>query len=290
MNHGYVHRWQLGPEAKGATALGLMAREFPHSTREEWAARIARGELTDEGVLLVADALLFPGQWLTWSRPPWEEPAVPLHCEELYRDAHLLAVSKPSGLPVMPAGGYLEHTLMALVQKDVPSARPLHRLGRGTSGLVLFSLSTQAHRALSAALRTHGLSKRYLALASGRLEAPRVFDVPIGPVPHARLGTVHAASASGSPSCTRLERAEPRGGDTRAELELVTGRPHQIRIHLAHAGHPLVGDPLYLSGGGLADALPGDEGYLLHAWRLCLSHPVTGQPLELEAPVPAALG
>ncbi|MBX7097123.1 MAG: RluA family pseudouridine synthase [Myxococcaceae bacterium] len=266
-----------------------MAEEFPHSTREVWAERIARGELTDEGVVLAADAPLFPGQWLTWSRPPWEEPPVPLHCQELYRDAHLLAVSKPSGLPVMPAGGYLEHTLMALVQRGAPDARPVHRLGRGTSGLVLFSLNTPAHRALSAAMRSHGLSKRYLGLASGTLTAPAVFEAPIGPVPHARLGTVHAASPAGSPSCTRLERAEPRGADTLAELELVTGRPHQIRIHLAHAGHPLVGDPLYLPGGALADALPGDEGYLLHAWRLSLAHPVTGAALELEAPVPAGL-
>ena len=87
----------------------------------------------------------------------------------------------------------------------------------------------------------------------------------------------------------RVLASSERGGSSLLELALITGRPHQIRIHLASAGHPLVGDPLYLSGGAVRDALPGDLGYWLHAWRLTLKHPSTGLELSLEAPPPAEL-
>ena len=165
----------------------------------------------------------------------------------------------------------------------------MHRLGRGTSGLVLFARTDAARRAVAAEWRLGGVLKEYLALASGR-PARESFTVetPIGLVPHPRLGQVHAASPTGRPAVSHVRVLAPRGAGTLVSVTIPTGRPHQIRIHLAAAGHPLVGDPLYVEGGrpGADPALPGEGGYWLHAHRLALSHPATGR--EARARVPTA--
>ena len=112
------------------------------------------------------------------------------------------------------------------------------------------------------------------------------------PVPHPALGSVHAASPAGKPSLSSVEVLEYREGASLVEVTIATGRPHQIRIHMAACGHPLVGDPLYAAGGGFRGAgaaLPGDTGYLLHALRLALPHPITGAPFEVDCIPPGAL-
>jgi 23S rRNA pseudouridine1911/1915/1917 synthase len=210
----------------------------------------------------------------------------------LFRDAHLLAVAKPRGLPTMPAGGFLTHTLLHLVQARFPGATAMHRLGRGTSGLVLFARTGEARRALAKAWRTGAVVKRYRALVSG-VPSRDAFDVdtPIGLVAHPRLGRVYAAVSQGKPSLTHVRVLGTREGQSLVEATIPTGRPHQIRIHLAAAGHPLVGDPLYAAGGvpGPRPALPGESGYHLHAHRLELDHPATGVRLEIECAPPPVL-
>jgi 23S rRNA pseudouridine1911/1915/1917 synthase len=166
-------------------------------------------------------------------------------------------------------------------------------LGRETSGIVLFSRTQAAGAALQIAWRGHRVEKRYRALGSG-IAIQDAFDItaPIGPVPHPWLGTLHAASAKGKPSSSHARVLERRSKSTLFEVDIDTGRPHQIRIHLAFAGHPLVGDPLYALGGVPRTditALPGDGGYFLHAERLAFPHPTTGLSLELMAPSPAEL-
>ena len=290
-NPGYRYRLQLGAEARGQRALGYLAARFDHSTPETWAARFDAGEVELDGRRAEAATLLAPGQWLEWNRPPWEEPEMPLRFDVIHEDAELLVVAKPSGLPTAPAGGFFAHTLLTLVQARDPEWAPMHRLGRGTSGLVVFARTAEARSHVQGQLRAHAIEKRYLALASGQLQPQRI-EAPIGPVQHARLGEVFAARADGRTSQSIVERVWPRGESTLAEVRIVTGRPHQIRIHLAYAGHPLVGDPLYAIGGlplPELPALPGDGGYLLHAWRLALTHPRDGRRLELEAPPPAQL-
>ena len=291
MNEGYDYRERAQPQA-GETVLAYLARRYPHSTAETWAERIAAGEVTLGGRLATAGAGVSPGQTLVWRRPPWEEPAVPLAFAVLFRDTHLLAVAKPRGLPTMPAGGFLTHTLLHIVQARFPGAAAMHRLGRGTSGLVLFARTGEARRAVAKAWRTGAVVKRYRALVSGR-PSRDAFDVdtPIGLVDHPRLGRVYAAVREGKPSLTHVRVLEARDGQTLIEATIPTGRPHQIRIHLAAAGHPLVGDPLYVSGGLPAPdpVLPGEMGYHLHAHRLLLDHPVTGERLVLECALPPAL-
>ena len=166
----------------------------------------------------------------------------------------------------------------------------LHRLGRGTSGLVLFAHSDLARRELSAAFREGRITKVYRTLVSGSPAwEERTVDAPIGPVPHPLLGTIHAASPSGRHARSHARVVERRGDSTLLDVSIETGRPHQIRIHMASVGHPLVGDPLYLPGGlARADALPGDEGYLLHAMRASFAHP-GGGTCDLQVSAPPAL-
>jgi 23S rRNA pseudouridine1911/1915/1917 synthase len=217
---------------------------------------------------------------------------VPLAFAVRYRDAHVLAVAKPRGLPSVPNGGFLTHTLLHVVRRLAPEAVPVHRLGRGTSGLVLFARTLQARRALARAWREGRVEKTYRALLSGAPERDAfTIEAPIGLVAHPRLGHVHAAATGGKLSLSRARVLERRKDATLVEVTIATGRPHQIRIHMAAAGHPLVGDPLYGVGGGLlaAPGLPGDPGYWLHAHRLGLEHPATGVRLVLECRPPRLL-
>ena len=292
MNLGYDYREQIGARGSGATVLAYLARRYPHSTAEVWRERLAAGEVEVDGQTAAPGASLRAGQWLVWRRPPWEEPVVPLAFAVLFRDAHLLAVAKPRGLPTMPGGGFLTHTLLHLVQQGDPEATALHRLGRGTSGLVLFARSDTARRVTAAAWRAGAVVKRYRALVTGLpAEAAFSVDTPIGLVAHPRLGRVYAAAATGKPALTHVRVLAARDGQALVEATIPTGRPHQIRIHLAAAGHPLVGDPLYVAGGGPGPSpgLPGDAGYRLHAHRLLLAHPETGEPVEIECAPPPAL-
>ncbi len=294
MNEGFEYREQLGPEADGQTVLVYLARRYRHSGEAVWLERIARGEVVVDDAEATVSQRLTRGQWLVWRRPPWEEPDVPLAYAVLYRDEQLLAVAKPRGLPSVPNGGFLTHTLLHLVRLAFPEATPLHRLGRGTSGLVLFARTTAACRAVSAAWRDGRVEKTYRALVTG-IPAEKSFSilVPIGLVPHPRLGSVHGAVSAGEgrPALTHARILVVRDGSAIVEAQIPTGRPHQIRIHMAAAGHPLVGDPLYVAGGGLAadPGLPGDPGYRLHAHRLRLNHPVRGTPVDLECAPPPEL-
>jgi 23S rRNA pseudouridine1911/1915/1917 synthase len=137
------------------------------------------------------------------------------------------------------------------------------------------------------------VTKVYRALASGVPEKDElVIEDPIGPAPHALLGKVYAAGPGGKRALSRVRVIERRKDCSLLDVRIETGRPHQIRIHLAAAGFPLEGDPLYAAGGGFREpgtALPGDGGYLLHAARLRLRHPATGSPFEVSCLPPPEL-
>jgi 23S rRNA pseudouridine1911/1915/1917 synthase len=299
-NQGHTYRERIDGRGAGRAVLAHLSARFGHAGPAEWRERIALGQVRLDGAATAAGTVLRAGQWLTWDRPPWVEPPVPLDAAVLHEDALLLAVAKPRGLPTMPGGGlYLEHTLLAVVRRRLPEASPMHRLGRDTSGVVLFAKDRAAARLVQAAFRARRIGKVYRALCAGHpaLDAFAV-DAPIGEVAHPLLGTVHAAAAGGQPSRSLVRVLERRPGAAGAppcallEVAIETGRPHQIRIHLAHAGHALVGDPLFGEGGlplPGTRALPGDPGYLLHALRLELDHPRDGTRLVIECAPPPAL-
>ena len=290
-NSGYQYRTIVDPPATGQLLLVYLAQRFDHSTIAEWQGRLEAGEIRLEGEPARGDERLRAGQEVLWNRPPWREPDAPCHFDLIHADADLVVVSKPSGLPTLPGAGFFENTLQALVQREFPGAHAVHRLGRGTSGLVVFARHSAAARAIGTSWSTAG--KTYRALAQG-VAATDVCEirVAIGPQNHPRLGEVFAARPNGKPAHSVARVAERRVDTTLFDVELRTGRPHQIRIHLAAIGHPLEGDPLYAPGGlplGDDPGLPGDGGSWLHAHRLVLTHPGSGDRREFVAPPPPIL-
>jgi 23S rRNA pseudouridine1911/1915/1917 synthase len=293
LNQGFTYTEIIDHRGEGRPLLDYLTDRYGHTPKSGWEERIGAGlVLLGDEPARCADVIR-KGQRLSWLRPPWEEPEAPLAYGVLFEDEDLLAVAKPSGLPTLPGGGYLENTLLALVRRRHPEASPIHRLGRGTSGVVLFARTAASGRTLCRALREQQMIKIYRALVQG-LPSRDAFSVavPIGPVIHPGLGTVHAASPQGRAALSHVRILEGRESNSLVEVHIETGRPHQIRIHMAACGHPLVGDPLYASGGGFRQdqsALPGDEGYLLHALRLTLPHPRSGLPFAIECQAPRVL-
>ncbi len=290
--------------------VAFYAGRYGHSSAEAWERRLAAGEISRNGVPLRADAVLAGGDRLVWQRPPWPEPAVPAHWGVIHDDGDLLVIDKPSGLPVLPAGGFLEHTVLRLLERrhgDDPAGvpRPVHRLGRFTSGLLVCARRPATRAWLSAQLResTGSLAsngdggppcrKLYRALlAPGRLALATgeslLITTAIGRQPHPPLGQIWCAAEAGDPAAlparSQLTLLAKGGEADLVEVAIVSGRPHQIRIHCAAIGAPLRGDPLYLPGGrARPGGLPGEGGYRLQARWLRLHRP-EGSLLELEAP------
>ena len=211
--------------------------------------------------------------------------AIPL--EVLYEDADLVVVVKPAGMVAHPAAGHhtgtLVHALLGLGGSWSAAggvARPglVHRLDKDTSGLLVAARTDAAHQALSAQLADRTMSRTYQAIAVGRVAGPAgVLEGDIGRHPRDRKRM--AVVATGRSARTRYEVLEVLRGHTLLRCDLETGRTHQIRVHLAAFGHPIAGDRVY--GGGGAAPRP-----MLHAWRLKLRHPRTGEAMSFEAAPP----
>lgn len=311
MNQGWVYSDRITPLDAGCSVLDFYTTRYRHSTRAEWRDRIVSGQIRQQGNPVTPDDRLQIGQTLSYHRPPWAEPVVPLGFEVLYEDRDLMAIAKPSGLPVLPGGNFLTHTLLHQLKLRYPDNTPVpvHRLGRGTSGVMVLGRSPLARSTLSRQLRDstatahdpqapHPIRKTYRALI-GASDLPNAFTLttPIGKVDHPVLGYVYAASPNGLPAYSEGRVVHRTADSTLVEVTIRTGRPHQIRIHLAAAGFPLIGDPLYAVGGSplpiesSVDGIPvpGDIGYHLHAHRLELSHPRTNEPLVFESSLSSVL-
>jgi 23S rRNA pseudouridine1911/1915/1917 synthase len=302
VNRGFRYKDEISLDGAGESVIEFYTSRYRHSSEQEWRERIVQGAVRLDGEKVTPGTLLRAGHTLSYERAPWTEPEAPSTFGVVYEDGDLLAVDKPSGLPVLPGGHYLDHTLLALVRARFPGEvppSPLHRLGRATSGLVLFARTEETLRRLSTEFVQRRVAKIYRALVAGvDLPSEQVVDAPIGRVPYPPTGKLHAAAIDGAPSKSffRLLSEDRERFESLVEVQIVTGRPHQIRIHAAAIGHPLVGDPLYIAGGGPGPlvegrrpALPGDCGYHLHAMRLAFRHPRTGEGLEVFSPPPPLL-
>ena len=208
--------------------------------------------------------------------------------EPLYLDDTLLVVDKPSGLLAVPGRGADKQDCLAVrVQARYPDALIVHRLDMATSGLMVMARGPAAQRALSKAFAAREVHKRYIAVVAGRLEAPPqgwgIIDLPIiVDWPNRPLRIVD--HQSGKPSLTRWRVLgnDGAGVSTRVELEPVTGRSHQLRVHLRELGHPILGDALYAP----PEVRTLSGRLLLHAWSLGFVHPLSGQRLAFECPAP----
>ena len=305
------------PESSGSAAVGVQTLRVPDGgrgrvdrivadatglSRSYVQKLISGGRLTVSGAPLRANAIVEPGTELRLDVPPAEpldvtpEPDIPVHV--VYEDADLLIVDKPAGLVVHPAAGHASGTLVNALLGRAGGAeyggiagvqRPgiVHRLDRDTSGLLMVARHDRAQAALMAQLKARRIKKTYLALVLGSVGAAvgRI-EAPIGRDPKHR--TRMAVVADGRPSVTGYRVRERLPGWTLLEVDLVTGRTHQIRVHLDAIGHPVAADPVY--GTGTSRRGPDGLGRLfLHAWRLELASPSDGHLIRASAPLPAEL-
>lgn len=299
-NRGYVYVDRIGVREAGVAALDHYVARYRHHDREGWRALFEAGAVRRDGRTVVPGEVLQAGWRLEYHRGPWDEPEVPDDLPILLIDDDIVVVAKPAGLPVTPGAGCMDRSLVALARARIdPEARPVHRLDRGTSGVVILARNAPAAAALFRAFRSRRVDKRYLARVQGAdIPDILVIDVPVGPVPYPPLRPVAGACPGGRPAWTdvRVVGRDPGRDQAVVEAHPRTGRPQQIRIHLAWAGHPLVGEPLYGPGGlprpvvpGTRPPVSGDIGFALHAWQLDVAHPRTGALLHLVAPPPDGL-
>lgn len=297
---------------QGSRVDRLLAERFPHITRSRFQKLLRDGHVTTRGrKIRSAYRVLLDDEIRV--RVPEPEPLdlvpenIPLRI--VYQDDDLLVVDKPPGLVVHPAAGNATGTLVHALLYHVPGLaggavwRPgiVHRLDKDTSGLLIVARHERSHAALADALRARQVRRSYVAIVWGRVgDASGTIEAAIGRSPSDRK-RMAVVSRGGKPAITRYRVRERLAVVSVLDVALATGRTHQIRVHMAHLGHPVFGDPGYggrnsrltpLTGGlrvharRALDRLPRQA---LHAARLVFQHPVTGEELRFEAPLPEDL-
>jgi len=294
--------WTVEPEAAGERLDRHVATRLdaPRNQVQRW---IAEGLVRVNGRQAKPSAVLAAGDRLACIPPaPKEERVLPEPgaLRVLYEDAALVVIDKPAGLAVHPGAGRATGTLAHHLLDRYPEmagvggpGRPgiVHRLDQGTSGVLVAARTPAAYAHLSRAFAVREVEKRYLGIAYGTPSPPAgTVGAPIGRHPQRRQEM--AVRARGRPARTGYRTLAAAAGISLLEMDLATGRTHQIRVHLKSIGHPLVGDPVY--GEARWKALPRSSRAALrdfprpalHAWRLAFQHPATGERLTFEAPVP----
>jgi 23S rRNA pseudouridine1911/1915/1917 synthase len=296
---------RVPPELAGMRVDRAAAELFAEYSRALLARWILDGALRVDGQAVKPKARLLGGERLCLdarleAREDWQA-AEPVPFDVLYEDDHLLVIDKPAGLVVHPGAGNPRGTLVnGLLDRRpglalLPRAGIVHRLDKDTSGLLLVAATVPAQHALSRMMSRREVSRRYLAVVEGRLVGGMDIDKPIGRDPGQR--TRQAVRADGRPAQTLVRVLERYRAHTLVEATLATGRTHQIRVHLADAGYPLVGDGRYGARGRLpvqadtetVEILRAFQRQALHAWKLGFVHPMTVEALEFRVEPPADL-
>jgi 23S rRNA pseudouridine1911/1915/1917 synthase len=280
-----------------------LAEMFPDYSRSRLTAWIKAGAVTLDGAPAVPRQLLKGGEQVRLEAElETEVSSAPeaIDLDIVHEDEHLLVLNKPAGLVVHPGAGNPAGTVLnALLHHDpalalLPRAGIVHRLDKDTSGLMVVARTLAAHTALVDMLSRHDVERQYEAIVLGPLIAGGTVDAPIGRHHSDRLRQAVRDEDDGKHAITHYRLRERFRAHTLIQCNLETGRTHQIRVHMAHIGHPLVGDPLY--GGGLklpkratpelVATLRGFRRQALHAEHLSFGHPVTGEALSFEAARP----
>lgn len=280
-----------------------LAAQLPELSRTRVKALIDEGRVQVDGAPRKASHRLRAGERVraVVPPPPSDEMAaesIPLRIA--FEDAHVLVVDKPAGMVTHPGAGQSTGTLAAAALAHAPEIsgvggprRPgiVHRLDKGTSGLIVLAKTRMAYDALTAQLSRRTMSRRYLCLAYGIVKRDEgVIDAPIARDSRSRVRMAVARPGTGKRAVTRFRVLERLAGVTYLECRLETGRTHQIRVHLASLGHALVGDVTY-DRRKAGDTIPGEliaglGGVALHAAGLAFIHPTSGERIELSSPLP----
>jgi 23S rRNA pseudouridine1911/1915/1917 synthase len=287
-----------GPEQDGRRADVVLA-DWLGEPRARAQERLAAGEVRVDGRPVGKSRRVRAGERVTVAEAviPEDEAPAPLPAVPVrWADDALAVVAKPAGMVVHAGAGVRDHTLVdALLAQGLPLAplgdpeRPgiVHRLDRGTSGLLVVALSPEAFVGLSALIAERAVTRRYTALVDGVPATRRAtIDAPIGRSPSGR--TRFVVDAGGRRAVTHYDVEEDFGRAAALDVRLETGRTHQIRVHMAAIGHPVSGDLVYGASPVLAAEL-GLERPALHARRLVFPHPLTGEPVDVTEPLPADL-
>ena len=275
-----------------------LARLLPQHSRNRLKAWIEAGDVRVDGAAVLPRHKLSGGESIAVrerAAPPGADAAEAMPLPITYEDEALVVIDKPAGLVVHPGAGNRSGTLLNALLHHLPALASLpragivHRLDKDTSGLMVVAKTPQAQTDLVRQLQARSVHRHYVALAHGDIQRDVVVDAPIGRHPVQR--TTMAVVASGKPARTHVDVLERHGVATLVRCRLETGRTHQIRVHLASIGHPLVGDPVYGSRRSVArpPALADFPRQALHAEHLALLHPVTRRECRWTAPLPADL-
>ncbi|MEY2952535.1 MAG: hypothetical protein RLZZ401_622 [Pseudomonadota bacterium] len=266
-----------------ATLLGFLAERFHRIPAQEWQARMERGDVLDaQGRALRPDQAFVPHSRVYYYRQPPPERPIPFEAQVLYQDEHLLVADKPHFLPVLPSGRYLQETLLVRLQRQLglPDLAPLHRIDRDTAGLVLFSVQRTSRGAYAALFRERQVHKTYEAIAPWHadLVLPLCYRSRIGPGD----SFMTMCELPGPPNAqTELMLLERKGGLARYRLSPITGRRHQLRVHMMSLGLPIVNDGIYpvLSPECPLEVAPDySQPLQLLAQGLHFTDPVTAEP------------
>ena len=285
---------QVNPDSAGCRVDAYLASAMEDLTRSAAARLLEEGRVKSAGKPLVKNHRLAGGETLELELPEPETPQVApedIPLDVVYEDGDVIVVNKPKGLVVHPAPGHPDGTLVnALLHHCGDSLsgvggvlRPgiVHRIDRDTSGLIIAAKNDFAHQKLAAQLADHTLARTYECIVVGNLRQDSgTVDAPIGRHPTDRKKM--AVTAGGRRAVTHWEVIARYGGFTHVRCRLETGRTHQIRVHMASIGHPILGDTVY----GNKKSVPGLTGQCLHAVGLRFLHPRTGEPVELFCPLP----
>ncbi|KAH9605065.1 hypothetical protein KSS87_021442 [Heliosperma pusillum] len=343
-NGGLTYNDVVSASHSGLTLIQFYSSKYTSSAPlQGWLQRIHNTQIMiDGGTVIDPDTILRVGSELVYHRLPWKEPEAPYLLEVLYEDDDMIALNKPSGLQVLPGGLFQQRTVLSQLQWHANKTSkqrlsreshpvPVHRLGRGTSGILLCAKTKHAKTCLAAYfadgtslvhgkrlvmkylflyifallainVRERKITKIYRALVKGIINRNEIeINQPIGTMRYPGVSRgLYVALPSGKPALSKVGVVERdvQNDQTLVKVEIQSGRPHQIRIHLSYIGHPLLGDPLYVAGGlpqcsgmefvdeGYAEdggyqrplkPVPGDIGYHLHAHEVILSHPTTNE-------------
>ena len=280
-------------------ALASLFPEFSRSRLSEW---IRQGRVTVDARARRPKDRVAGGERVELEMAPaadsgrWQAQAMDIAV--VYEDQHLLVVDKPAGLVVHPGAGNPDGTLVnALLHRDpglihVPRAGVVHRLDKNTSGLLVVARTLLAHKRLVSALKNRQVEREYLAVVTGLLSAGGRVDAPVGR--HRVHRTRMAVNDAGRPAATRYRVERRFRAHSLLRLALESGRTHQIRVHMAHIDHPLVGDPVYggrlrlpaAAGTALTEQLRLFKRQALHAEQLKLLHPASEQAMHWQSPLP----